>query len=193
MSVSATAVRIRELREEDYESVIASIGNWWGNDRVIRMLPRLFFRHFAATSLAAESGTGGEAGGAPTGFLVGIVSPSVPAEAHVHFVGVAPELRGEGVGRAMYSRFFEIAAEHGCTRVTALTSPANTGSQNFHTRMGFRQIPVPDAGPYALREGLEARQPWETVEVQGLAVWRDWDGPGEDRVRFERVLTESAS
>lgn len=177
MSIPATAVRIRTLREDDYEPVITAIAQWWGNDRVIRMLPRLFFRHFAATSLAAESGfkdeSGHENGATPTGFLVGIVSPSVPGEAHTHFIGVAPQARGQGVGRALYDRFFEIAVERGCTRVTAVTSPANTGSQDFHTRMGFRCVPAPGTQPSAPQ------------------VWKDWDGPGEDRVRFVHDLAAS--
>lgn len=181
MSMPATAVRIRTLREDDYEPVIAALASWWGNDHVVRMLPRLFFRHFAATSLAAESGFEGEGDheyghehrAVPAGFLVGFLSASVPGEAHAHFVGVAPQARGQGVGRALYSRFFEIAAERGCTRVTAVTSPANVGSQDFHARVGFRCVPAPGTQPSAPQ------------------VWKDWDGPGEDRVHFERDLAAS--
>ncbi len=176
MRLPATAIRIRALREGDYEPVVAALGQWWGADRaLVRMLPRLFFRHFAATSLAAESAFEFEPGAAPAGLLVGIVSDSVPGEAHAHFVGVAPWLRGQGVGRALYLRFFELAAARGCVRVTAATTPSDTDSQAFHTRMGFRQLPVPGGLP-------TARQ-----------VWKDWDGPGEDRVRYVRDLVSTAA
>ena len=90
-------------------------------------------------------------------FLVGFVSQTDPAQAYVHFVGVDPLVRGLGAGRQLYDRFVAAAREHGCTVVRAVTSPVNTGSIAFHTALGFE---VEDAGG------------------------ADYDGPGEDRVRF---------
>ncbi|MFC4910109.1 GNAT family N-acetyltransferase [Actinomadura gamaensis] len=127
--------------------------DWWGRP-IAAVLPRLFLDHFHRTSLVAEDGDG------LAGFVIGFLSPSEPDDAYIHFVGVAPRLRGGGLARSLYRRFFELAASEGRTRVKAITSPANRGSIAFHTALGFAVAgPVPD-----------------------------YDGPGVDRVVFERPL-----
>ncbi|MEV5880540.1 GNAT family N-acetyltransferase [Streptomyces sp. NPDC052101] len=164
-----TAVRIRELRESDYPVLIRRVDDWWGRP-ISHMLPRLFLRHFHATSLAAV-GDSGET----VGFLVGIVSPSEPGEAHTHFIAVSPEHRRSGLGRTLYERFFALAKERDCRTVTAVVSPVNTRSQRFHLSVGFQPVPLDEA---AGAGGAAAELP----------VWKDWDGPGEDRIRFSYAL-----
>jgi ribosomal protein S18 acetylase RimI-like enzyme len=95
------------------------------------------------------------------GFVCGFVSQTDPREAYVHFAGVDPDSRGSGLGRRLYEEFFAAARERGCSVVRAVTSPANTGSIAFHVALGF--------------------------EV--AAGVRDFDGPGEHRVRLGRSLT----
>ena len=95
------------------------------------MVPRVFLEHFAGTSLVAESDA------QMYGFLVGFRSQDHPGEAYIHFVGVAPEARGRGLARRMYEAFFEAATAAGRTTIRAVTSPRNTGSLAFHTRLGF--------------------------------------------------------
>lgn len=104
-----------------------------------------------------------ESEGRLVGFLCGFVSQTYDDEAYVHFVGVDPQLRGLGAGRRLYDGFVTAVRERGCTSVRAVTSPVNTGSIAFHTAMGFT-IEDPDAS--------------------------DYDGPGEDRVRFVLRLDE---
>jgi ribosomal protein S18 acetylase RimI-like enzyme len=118
------------------------------------MLPRLFLDHFHATSLVAEQD------GDLVGFLIGFHSASAPDRAYVHFVGVAPALRGTGLARELYETFFAAAVQDGCKTVTAITSPVNTRSVGFHRAMGFTV-----RGPVS-----------------------DYDGPGADRIVFERQL-----
>jgi ribosomal protein S18 acetylase RimI-like enzyme len=94
------------------------------------------------------------------GFLIGFHSPSARDEAYVHFVGVSPAVRGSGLARRLYETFFAAAVRDGCTRVRAITSPVNSGSIAFHRAMGFTvNGPVPD-----------------------------YDGPGIERILFERTL-----
>jgi predicted GNAT superfamily acetyltransferase len=94
------------------------------------------------------------------GFLIGFHSGSAPHRAYIHFVGVAPAQRGTGLARQLYETFFDAALQDGCTIVSAITSPANTASVAFHRAMGFAvRGPVPD-----------------------------YDGPGVDRIVFERAL-----
>ena len=121
---------------------------------MVDMLPRLFFVHFQKTSFVAERDA------ELVGFLVGFLSPAEQDVAYVHFVGVSPAERGNGLGRELYERFFELARAGGRTRVSCVTSPLNTGSVAFHTAIGFEASP-PQAG---------------------------YDGPGEDRVVLNRNI-----
>jgi ribosomal protein S18 acetylase RimI-like enzyme len=117
------------------------------------VLPKLFFLHFEGTSFVAE-----DADGKLVAFLIGFLSQTDPDEAYIHFVGVAPEQRGSGVGRKLYERFFEAVRAEGRGVVRCVTSPSNTTSIAFHEAMGF---------------GVDR-------------VAEDYDGPGEDRVLFVR-------
>jgi ribosomal protein S18 acetylase RimI-like enzyme len=101
-----------------------------------------------------------ERGGELLGFLIGFHSASAPHRAYIHFVGVAPAARGTGLARQLYETFFAASIQDGCTTVSAITSPMNTASVAFHRAMGFTVTgPVPD-----------------------------YDGPGVDRIVFERQL-----
>jgi ribosomal protein S18 acetylase RimI-like enzyme len=119
-------------------------------------LPKLFFLHFEGTSFVAESDDGELAG-----FLVGFLSQTDPAEAYIHFVGVSPERRGEGIGSTLYERFFEEVSSQGRTLVRCVTSPLNEDSVAFHQALGF--------------------------EVERVVP--DYDGPGEDRVLLVKRLS----
>lgn len=121
---------------------------------MVDMLPRLFFVHFHDTSFVAERD------GELAGFLIGFLSQSEPDAAYVHFVGVSPAERGTGLGRELYERFFAVARAAGRTRVSCVTSAANTASVAFHTAIGF--------DPSEPRLG--------------------YDGPGEDRIVLTRSL-----
>lgn len=120
------------------------------------MLPKLFFIHFEGTSFVAE----GEDGDL-LGFVCGFLSQTEDDEAYIHFVGVDPEQRGEGMGRALYERFFEEVRTSGRTLVRCVTSPVNQRSVAFHESLGF--------------------------EVERVVP--DYDGPGEDRVLLVKRLS----
>lgn len=130
------------------------------------LLPRLFFQHFTRTSTIADTADGGLAG-----FLIGFVSQDDPEVGYIHFVGVNPDLRGTGLGRRLYEKAFEDFRERGCSVVRAVTSPVNSGSLAFHASMGFSRVPDPSSGDDA---------------------WRDYDGPGGDRVVLRRSLDAPA-
>src|SRR5215212_11913276 len=128
------------------------------------LLPRLFLRHFGDKSFAVEDD------GKLIAFLIGFVSQSREGEAYIHFVGVRPDRRKEGLGRHLYELFFEKVEKRGCTKVCCITSPVNKGSIAFHTAMGF-----------SLKES-------DTEKIDGVHVHRDYDGPDRDRVLFEKML-----
>ncbi len=145
-------IRLRAAEAADYERIIAVVDDWWG--RPLRhLLPRLFLDHFHATSFVAERDED------LAGFLIGFLSPSVRDAAYIHFVAVNPRLRGSGLARLLYERFFGLAAADGRRVVRAITAPHNTGSIAFHTAMGFTVTgPVPDYdGPSAAKMVFERR------------------------------------
>src|SRR5580658_1974292 len=110
----------RPAQPEDYDTIAAVVGTWWGRP-VLGSLPRVFFDLFHRTSLVVDGAAG------PDAFLAGILSPSDPRQAYIHFVGVAPAARQRGLGRALYEQFFTMARADGRREVSAITAPANTG------------------------------------------------------------------
>ncbi|MFI1200259.1 GNAT family N-acetyltransferase [Streptomyces sp. NPDC020883] len=159
---------IRRARTADYPTLVECVQQWWGDSRTPEqarelslLLPRLFLQHFAATSLVLEDETGIRA------FLVGFHSADDNHQAYIHFVGVDPRLRQQGIARRLYTLFLERAAAAGRTEVRAITSPKNAGSIAFHRAMGFEL----DPGDH---------------ESDGVPVHRDYDGPGQHRVVFRR-------
>ena len=95
--------QIRQLSTADYPFVISVIERRWDGRPMADKLPRLFFEHFTDTSFAAERD------GRLAGFLAGFISQSRPGEAYIHFVGVDPAQRGNGLSRLLYEAFFQAA------------------------------------------------------------------------------------
>lgn len=154
-------MEIRHAEAGDYAPIIAVVDAWWGGRRMADGLPKLFFVHFRDTSFVALEE------GAIRGFLCGFRSQTFPDQAYIHFVGVDPAAKGRGIGRMLYERFFAAVGAIGCIEVRCVTSPVNRASIAFHRAMGFELLPG-------------------DAEVDGVAVTRDYDGPGGDRVRFRR-------
>jgi ribosomal protein S18 acetylase RimI-like enzyme len=125
-------MNIRQLQEADYETIIEAIDGWFHGRQMSHLLPRIFFIHFRPTSFAIEED------GRVIGFLAGFVSQTYPDQAYIHFVGIEANYRSRGLGHQLYSTFFETVRRMGCTTVRCITSPVNSGSIAFHTRMGFR-------------------------------------------------------
>jgi ribosomal protein S18 acetylase RimI-like enzyme len=158
----------RSATEADYAAVAAALQSWWtmpgfdteaaARERAA-LVPRLWLQHFAGTSWIFERG------GQLEGFLIGFLSPDRADEGYIHFVGVAPDRRGQGIGRQLYERFFERCRHAGRHRIRCITSPGNTGSIAFHQAMGF-----------------DLERTGDTV------VKPDYDGPGVPRVAFVRSL-----
>lgn len=153
----------RQIEPGDFDRLIGRVDDWWGGREMHTLLPRLFFEHFRDTSFVVEEN------GEILGFLIGFLAQSEPAEAYIHFVGVAPGHRRSGLGRAMYQHFFDLVRERGRTLVRCITSPVNEGSIAYHLAMGF-EIESGDGS------------------VDGISFHRDHDGPGQDRVLFVRRL-----
>ncbi len=149
---------IRHAEPEDYQPIIAVLDHWWGR-QLTHMPHKLFFIHFRDTSFVVEEE------GKLIGFLAGFLSQTFLDEAYIHFVGVHPERRKAGIGRKLYERFFDAASKNGRNTVRCITSPVNKASIAFHLRLGFEIEP-------------------QETEVDGIPVYRNYDGRGSDRVLF---------
>jgi ribosomal protein S18 acetylase RimI-like enzyme len=156
--------------EADHARIVEQVDDWWGGRRLHDLLPRLWFQHFSGTSWTVL-----DDGGQPVGFLVGFVSPDHPDEAYIHMVGVHPNHRRAGLGRALYARFIGDVEACGVRRIRSITWPGNRVSVAFHRSMGFR----PDEGP-------------GTQRLYGTPAYPDYDGHGDDRVAFVRDLAEES-
>lgn len=115
---------LRQARLSDHGTLVECVQRWWGDSRTPEqarelslLLPRLFLQFFAGTSLVLEDDEGIRA------FLIGFHAADNDEEAYIHFVGVDPRLRGQGVARHLYTAFFQQAAEAGRREVRAITSP----------------------------------------------------------------------
>ncbi|MGP3927942.1 GNAT family N-acetyltransferase [Streptomyces sp. 8N616] len=162
--------KLRQARVSDHGTIVECVQRWWGDSRTPEqarelslLLPKLFLQFFSGTSLVLQDDAD------ITAFLIGFYAADNDKETYIHFVGVDPQLRGQGTARSLYAAFFQRAAEAGRQEVRAITSPSNTGSIAFHRAMGF-----------ALEAGDR--------EVGGLPIHSDYDGPGQDRVCFYRKI-----
>jgi ribosomal protein S18 acetylase RimI-like enzyme len=160
------SLRFRHPVEADHRLIVDLVDEWWGGQRIHHLLPRLWFQHFTGTSWVAETVDGRLAG-----FIVGFLSPDRPGEAYVSLVAVTPNLRRQGVGRALYERFLDDVRPRGIRRVSAVAWPDNRAAVAFHRAVGFSV----DAGP-------------GTRPIHGMPAHPDYDGDRDDRVLLTRDL-----
>ena len=139
---------LRAATEADHARVLAVFEEWWDGRPLAHLVLRPFFVHFGDTSLIGEDDAGLAA------FLVGFLSQTRVDEAYVHLIGVRPDLRGSGVGRRLYERFFELARERGRSVVTAQTALVNERSIAFHRALGFESEKRDDLERVLFRRAL---------------------------------------
>ena len=125
-------IAFRRPTEAGYPAISRVLDDWWGGRKIDVLLPRLWLQHFTGTSWLAETEDGRLAG-----ILVGFMSPDHADVAYCHLIATNPNLRGRGLGRALYERFFADARKAGRERVIAITWPANRLSLAFHRALGF--------------------------------------------------------
>ncbi len=162
--------------------MIAVLPEWWGGRDLTALLQELFFTHFASTSLIAEDDDGNMAG-----FLVGFQSADDSSFAYIHFVGVRPDQRGQGLGSALYAEFSESMGARGVTTLRCITSPINTDSIAFHQAMGFDIESVDEYVHF--RKQIPARRPRLTDPRPADSPWPEalWPVPAGTILRGRHV------
>ncbi len=155
---------LRRPTEADQPRVVRLVDDWFGGRRVHHLLGRMWFRQVARTSWLAVGGRG-----EPIGFLIGYLSQDQPGEAVLHLVGVDPNHRRQGIGRALVTSFMTDVTARGVTTTTALAWPDEPIAVAFFRALGFR----PDDGP-------------GSQNLYGVPAMPDYESDGEDRVVFVR-------
>ena len=84
-------MKIRNVQSADYSPIISVLNDWWGGRKMSDMLPKLFFVHFSETSFIIEQDN------KIHGFLIGFLSQTFADEAYIHFVGIHPDYRKQGL------------------------------------------------------------------------------------------------
>ena len=163
----APAYGLRHPGEDDLGALQGRVGDW-SEDSGVSGPGRAWTRHIAGTAWLAE----GERGGRALGVLLGFTSPDHPGEAVIQRIAVDPEFRRRGIGRALVERFTLERAQAGATRQTAACRPDDRRALAFFGALGF----TPNAGPGSRK-------------LYGVPAFESWDGPGEDRVLLERVIS----
>ncbi len=156
---------VRSLTRPDYLE-ICKVADFWYGVPISYLLHPIYVEQFSTTSFVAEKD------GRIVGFILGFISQDQPEIAYAHLLVIDPHLRGQGIGRALYGRFFEAAIERGCLTVMAITVPYNQGSIAFHHRLGF-----------SLQEKGAV---WEN----GYPLMKDYAGPGIHCLVFARSLAQ---
>ncbi|WP_020061080.1 GNAT family N-acetyltransferase [Bacillus sp. 123MFChir2] len=154
---------VRKIRPEDYMTIHSVMNDWWGGRQMADMLPKLFFIHFQETSFIIEKDN------EIAGFICGFFSQTFEDEAYVHFIGVNPKFRRQGIASALYSFFFDAVCSNGRHVVKAITSPVNKKSIQFHREIGFE-----------IERGDD--------EIEGVSVHTNYDGKGGSRVLFVKYI-----
>jgi GNAT superfamily N-acetyltransferase len=161
---TAGDVELRHPTEADQPRIVGLVDEWFGGQRVRHLVGRAWFRHFGSTSWVAL-----DHAGHPIGFLIGYRSHDSPAEAVVHLVGVDPNHRRRGIGRALVDAFLAWDGTAAVDTVIAVAWPGEPPAIAFFRALGFR----PDDGP-------------GSQNLYGTTAYPDYDGAGEDRVVFVR-------
>ncbi len=155
-------MRIEQLTKADYDQILGGLLEFWPTEFIRAYHHPLYLYEFGDTAFVMRDGDRVAA------YLLGFIATARPV-AYVHLVGVREPYRKRGLAGHLYRRFMDGGRERGCTALKAITTPGNTGSIAFHRAMGME---------------LEG----DTDPEFGYPVVRDYSGPGQHRVVFQRSL-----
>ena len=154
---------IERLTKFDYDYLVTHLEDYWG-DRGKELKPvhhPIFFYELGDTAYAIHHGD------LPAAYLLGFFAQTAPT-AYVHLIGVHQEYRRKGLASRLYDHFIAEAKKRGCTQLKAITQPTNRISIAFHQFQGMKLLGDPNE--------------------DGIPVVRNYRGPNEHRVVFEKSL-----
>ena len=135
-------IRIRAMREEDADSVLAIYGEGIATGHATFETDTPSWEKFDASRLDKPRLVSLDARDRVTGWAVmsGVSSRCVYAGVGESAVYVAEAARGQGVGHALLTAFLLAAEQAGFWSVQAGIFPENTGSIRLHESCGYRPV-----------------------------------------------------
>ncbi len=160
-----TNFRIRNAFEDDFMK-ISQLGQNCSpmvNER--KAIYHLFTRFFKNTSLILEENENIK------GFLIGFISQENNENAYIHLLCIEKELRGHNMALNLVEKFIRIVSSLDCKKVFLVCKPSNKTAIKFYTKMGF--LPIHSN---------------ETIIIDDINVFKDYDGPSEDKIVFCKII-----
>ena len=154
-------MEIQHCSKTDFDQILTDIVDFWGSDRTLCMHHPMFIYEFGNTAFVIKNKD------KVIAYLFGFFSQT-DKTGYVHLVGVKQSCQGQGLGKQLYDNFTTLAKKQGCTKLKAITTTRNQASISFHKKIGMRLI-------------------GERSE-NGNEVVKNYSGPGEDRVVFEKEI-----
>ncbi|HEY5745675.1 MAG TPA: GNAT family N-acetyltransferase [Chryseolinea sp.] len=154
-------MKIEKCTIGDYHQILADISDFWGSDRTLNVHHPMYIYEFGDSAYVIKIDE------RVVAYLFGFISQTSPT-GYVHLIGVRNDYQNKGLGSALYNHFIIYAKEKGCTKVKAMTIPANSLSIAFHKKIGMKLL--------------------GNKNPNGIEVISDYSGPGQDRVVFEKDI-----
>ena len=155
-------MKIEKCTQDDFNEIIRDISGFWGSDRTLHLHQPYLIHEFGDTAFVIREK------GKVIAYLFGFFSQTEDI-AYIHLIGVREEYQKKGLGTFLYENYINIARAKNIHKIKAITKPVNIKSINFHrNKIGMRLLGEPAPG--------------------GINVVKNYSGPGEDRVVFEREI-----
>jgi ribosomal protein S18 acetylase RimI-like enzyme len=158
-------MEIRNAKDKDFVDCVNIVRKAWPEFKERESIYHLFCKHFSDTSFIAEEN------GITSGFLLGFLSQTYASQAYIHLVAVDPRYQRRGFAKRLYKQFLNTAMTKGRSQVKLIVNPDNLASLEFHRRLGFR-----------------VHNEESTIDLCGIISSRDYNGPGNHMVVFEKDL-----
>ncbi len=148
---------IERCTVKDYHYIIENLSSFWGSDRTLAFHHPMYVYEFGNTSFVIKEK------GELIAYLFGFISQTEPV-GYIHLAGVKQKFQKRGLGSKLYTHFANIASQHGCVRIKAITTSTNKISIGFHKKIGMKML--------------------GEKNENGIEVIKNYSGKGMDRVVF---------
>lgn len=159
--------KIRNAEERDFLQISQLAENCSPMATERNSIYHIFVKFFNKTSLVVEDIENNTV----IGFLLGFISQDKTNEAYVHLLCIDQSLRGEGLALKILDTFIQRVSSMGCNRISLISKPSNKRAIKFYLKHGFASYSSD-----------------ETVEEDGINVFKGYDGPGCDKIVFYKDI-----
>jgi GNAT superfamily N-acetyltransferase len=152
---------IDNCTQNDFHEILTDIADFWGSERLLNTHHPMFIHEFGDTAFVIRDD------GKVIAYLFGFLSQTQKT-GYVHLIGVRQRHQNKGLGTQLYEHFTNYVESKGYIKLKAITTATNQLSISFHKKIGMR----------LLGEKNE----------NGTEVIKNYSGPGQDRVVFEKDI-----